>query len=411
MIPEAEIKKLSIKTDSKIVLLVIDGLGGLPAYAEASAGRPDTNGKTELEAAHTPNLDKLARRAVCGATIPISYGITPGSAPAHLSLFGYDPLKHEIGRGVLEALGIGLELAAQDLAARGNFATMDKEGIIIDRRAGRISDEENKRICELLQNRIKQIEDVHVLIKPGKEHRFVILFRGEDLSEVNDTDPQKTGERTRKIEVSRAGQEKSARIVNEFVHLANEILKDEPKANTVLLRGICKYPAIPSMKELFKLKPAAIATYPMYCGLARLVGMEILDSGLTIEDEFRALKKNFSAYDFFYLHIKKTDSYGEDGNRKNKIKIIEEVDRFILQLLELNPDVLAITADHSTPALLKGHSWHPNPFLLYSKFIRVDGLKKFSERECVKGGLGIFSATEAMPLMLANALKLRKWGA
>ena len=199
--------------------------------------------------------------------------------------------------------------------------------------------------------------------------------------------------------------------MNEFVRLSNEVLKNEPRANTVLLRGICKCPPIPSMSELFKLKPAAIATYPMYRGLARLVGMEVLDSGLTIEDEFRTLKKNFSEYDFFYLHIKKTDSYGEDGNRENKIKIIEEVDSFIPRVLDLAPDVLVITGDHSTPALLKGHSWHPNPFLLYSKFTRVDGLKRFSERECVKGGLGIFSATEAMPLMLANALKLKKWGA
>lgn len=401
MFPESEIKKLSIKTDSKIVLLVMDGLGGLP----------DTDKKTELEAAHTPNLDNLAQKSVCGATIPISYGITPGSGPAHLSLFGYNPLKYEIGRGVLEALGIGLELTAQDLAARGNFATMNKDKFIIDRRAGRISDEENRRICTLLQNRIKKIEDIEVLIKPGKEHRFVILFRGEGLEEINDTDPQQIGERARKAKVGRAGQEKSARIVNEFVRLTNKVLKNEPKANTVLLRGICKYPAISSMKELFKLKPAAIATYPMYCGLAKLVGMEVLDSGVTIEDEFMTLKKNFSVYDFFFIHIKKTDSYGEDGNRKNKIKIIEQVDRFIPELLALKPDVLVITADHSTPCLLKGHSWHPNPFLLYSKFTRVDELRKFSERECAKGGLGIFSAMEAMPLMLANALKLRKWGA
>ena len=401
MIPESEIKKLSIKTNSRIVLLVMDGLGGLP----------HTDGKTELEAARIPNLDNLVRRGISGATIPVSYGITPGSGPAHLSLFGYDPLRYEIGRGVLEALGIGLELSDKDLAARGNFATMDKEGVIIDRRAGRISDEENKRICKLLQEKIVKIEDTEVLIKPGKEHRFVILFRGESLEEINDTDPQEVGKRARKAEVERPGQEKSARIVNEFVRLSNEVLKNEPRANTVLLRGICKCPPIPSMSELFKLKPAAIATYPMYRGLARLVGMEVLDSGLTIEDEFRTLKKNFSEYDFFYLHIKKTDSYGEDGNRENKIKIIEEVDSFIPRVLDLAPDVLVITGDHSTPALLKGHSWHPNPFLLYSKFTRVDGLKRFSERECVKGGLGIFSATEAMPLMLANALKLKKWGA
>lgn len=401
MIPEAEIKKLAVKTDSKIVLLVIDGLGGLPGLEE----------KTELEAANSPNLDTLAKSSVCGATIPVSYGITPGSGPAHLSLFGYDPLRYEIGRGVLESLGIGLELSAKDLTARGNFATMDKDKIIVDRRAGRISDKENKRICSILQSKITKIEDVEILIKPGKEHRFVILFRGDGLETVNDTDPQQTERKARKAEAQRTEQKKSALLINKFVDLTNEILEKEPKANTVLLRGISKYPTIPSMGDLFKLKSAAIAVYPMYRGLAKLVGMEILDAGTTIEDEFNILKENFSAYDFFYIHIKKTDSYGEDGNRENKIKVIEEVDRFIPQLLNLNPDVLVITADHSTPAFLKGHSWHPNPFLLYSKFIRPDELKNFSEKKCVKGGLGIFSAVEAMPLMLANALKLNKFGA
>jgi len=362
VIPEAEIKKLAVKTDSKIVLLVIDGLGGLPGLEE----------KTELEAANSPNLDTLAKSSVCGATIPVSYGITPGSGPAHLSLFGYDPLRYEIGRGVLESLGIGLELSAKDLTARGNFATMDKDKIIVDRRAGRISDKENKRICSILQSKITKIEDVEILIKPGKEHRFVILFRGDGLETVNDTDPQQTERKARKAEAQRTEQKKSALLINKFVDLTNEILEKEPKANTVLLRGISKYPTIPSMGDLFKLKSAAIAVYPMYRGLAKLVGMEILDAGTTIEDEFNILKENFSAYDFFYIHIKKTDSYGEDGNRENKIKVIEEVDRFIPQLLNLNPDVLVITADHSTPAFLKGHSWHPNPFLLYSKFIRPD---------------------------------------
>ncbi|RKY39217.1 MAG: phosphoglycerate mutase [Candidatus Omnitrophota bacterium] len=401
MIPEIEIRKLAVKTESKVVLLVIDGLGGLP----------DESGKTELEEASTPNLDALVRRSVCGLTLPVSYGITPGSGPAHLALFGYDPLKYEIGRGVLEALGIGLELTEEDLSARGNFATRDKEGVIIDRRAGRISDQENIRLCLLLQERIKRIEDVEVLIKPVKEHRFVLLFRGKGLVEVNDTDPQQTGKKPRPIEVFKAEQEKSARVINEFLRLANQILEKEEKANTLLLRGISKYPSIPPMQDLFKLNPLAIATYPMYRGLARLVGMKVAEVKGGIKEEFEVLEENFNRYDFFYLHIKKTDSYGEDGDRKAKIKVIEEVDKFIPCLLELKPDVLVVTADHSTPALLKSHSWHPNPFLLCSKFTRSDNTERFTEQECRKGELGIFSAQEAMPLMLANALKLRKFGA
>lgn len=402
MITENLIKELSRKTDSRIVLIVMDGIGDLPGK----------DGKTVLEQAEIPNLDRLAARSVCGLTDPVSRGITPGSGPAHLSLFGYDPLKYQIGRGVLEALGIGLELTCDDLACRGNFATIDENGVITDRRAGRISTEKNQELCSLLQKEITEIDGVKVIIRSGKEHRFVVVFRGKGLEDgISDADPQLNGKKIKYAEALREESKLSVLIINRFIDRCQEILKGHHPANAILLRGVAKHPELPSMGELYKLNSAAIASYPMYRGLARLVGMNILNTGDTIADEFATLKENFQDYDFFYLHIKKTDSYGEDGNFEAKRKVVEEVDRYISEVLQLNPEVLVITGDHSTPAALAAHSWHPNPFLLYSKYIRIDDVQHFSENEFVRGGLGRFPAKEAMPLMLANALKLEKYGA
>jgi 2,3-bisphosphoglycerate-independent phosphoglycerate mutase len=327
-------------------------------------------------------------------------------------MFGYDPLRYEIGRGVLEALGIDMHLGDRDVVARGNFATMDKGGIITDRRAGRIPTEKNIELCQLLQESITAIDDVKVEIKNGKEHRFVLRFTGEGLDgRLDDTDPQKEGKAALKALPLAPEAAKTAKIMDSFVDKANKVLHDHHPANTVLLRGISKIPAIPSMTELFKLTPACIATYPMYKGLARLVGMEILETGESIVDEFKTLKEHYKKFDYFFLHIKKTDSYGEDGDFQKKVEVIEEVDRHIPVLLELNPDVIAVTGDHSTPALLKGHSWHPNPFMLYSKYERIDDVLEFTEAACAKGGLGRFLAVHEMPLMLASALKLEKFGA
>jgi 2,3-bisphosphoglycerate-independent phosphoglycerate mutase len=401
MVSEEIIRSLTIKTSSKIVLLVMDGLGGL---------RMD--GKTELEAAHTPHLDELASRSICGVADPVSPGITPGSGPGHLGMFGYDPLRYEIGRGVLEALGIDMHLNDRDLVARGNFATMDSQGIIIDRRAGRIPTEKNIELCRLLQEKISTIDDVTVEIRNGKEHRFVLRFTGEGLDgRLEDTDPQKEGKAALKAAPLAPEAKKTAKIVDSFVDKANKVLHDHHPANTVLLRGISKIPVIAGMTDLFKLTPACIATYPMYKGLARLVGMEILETGESIVDEFKTLKEHYQKFDYFFLHIKKTDSYGEDGNFQKKVEVIEEVDRHIPALLELNPDVIAVTGDHSTPALLKGHSWHPNPFMLCSRYERTDDVTEFTEAACARGGLGRFLAVHEMPLMLASALKLEKFGA
>ena len=395
-------RKISIENEKKMVLLVLDGLGGLPV-----------DGKTELETACTPNLDLLAAESELGLSHPIAPGITPGSGPAHLSLFGYDPLKYEIGRGILEALGVGITVGAKSVAVRGNFATLEN-GLITDRRAGRISTAKNREIIAYLREKIKKIEDVEMGLYSGEEHRFVLVLTGEALSDLlTDADPEATGLPILYARAKNEAAAKTARIVNIFIDRLTAELADFHPANTCLLRGFARYPAIPSLAELFKLKAAAIAVYPMYKGLAQLVGMDILDCGRTIQDQVAALKKHYAAYDFFFVHIKKTDSYGEDGNFAGKVSVIEEFDHWLPEILELTPDVLVVSGDHSTPALLKAHSWHPNPVLLKASFQR-QALKsgvKFSEKNCAPGILGTFYAMDVLPLMMANALKFKKYGA
>jgi len=394
-------REISRSSPTKIVLLVIDGLGGLP--------NPQT-GKTELETANTPNLDQLAAKGICGLTDPVGSGITPGSAPGHLALFGYNPLIFSIGRGVLEALGIDFDLQPGDIAARGNFCAVDEAGLVTDRRAGRISTEKCTELCQLLDGLV--IEDTKLLVRPVKEHRFVAVFRGRDLSpDISDSDPQQVGVAPKAITPLKSEGTKMAGIANEFVSMAMKVLAEHHPANMVLLRGFSQRPHLPTMEEVYKLKPAAIASYPMYRGLAKLVGMEALPTGATIEDEFSTLKENYPDYDFFFLHIKGTDSAGEDGDFDRKVSIIEQVDSALAGLIRLEPDVIVVTSDHSTPALLKGHSWHPVSVLLYSRWCRPDRVNQFSESACLSGGLGRFPAIHIMPLAMANALKLNKFGA
>lgn len=393
--------KIVINNQSKIVLIVLDGLGGIP--------HPDT-GKTELETAIKPNLDSLAKNGICGLINPVSAGITPGSAPGHLSLFGYDPLEYFVGRGVLEALGIDFDLKDGDVAARGNFCTIDEKGLITDRRAGRIATELNQELCQLLSGII--VPGAKLFVCPVKEHRFVVVFRGDGLSaDIEDTDPQQTGKPPKDVAPVSGEARATASLVKEFIKKATVILRDKKPANMVLLRGFSNYPRLPDMRQVFKLNPLAIAAYPMYRGLARLVGMKLVKSSGNIESEFGELRRNFKEYDYFFVHIKGTDAAGEDGDFQRKVRVIETVDKYIGDVSELSPDVIMVTGDHSTPALLKGHSWHPVPFLLSSKYCRSDDVTEFSERACLRGGLGIFPAVEVMPLALANALKLTKYGA
>nr|BAL57174.1 phosphoglycerate mutase [uncultured Planctomycetota bacterium] len=394
------VKSLQEPNDTKIVLLVADGLGGLPV---------EPGGRTELETANTPHLDQAARDGVCGLSIPVLPGITPGSGPGHLALFGYDPLDYQIGRGILEALGIGFPIGPKDVAARGNFCTVDEQGRITDRRAGRPSTER----CAEMVNKLRQIRipSVEIFVEPVREHRFVLVLRGEGLGdEVNDTDPQQEGKPPLPA-LGRPGSERTAEIVNQFVARAAEILRDHAPTNMLTLRGFSRHPGIPTLQEVYGVKPVALAVYPMYKGLARLVGMDVVDGLQTLDEQLAALEQAWNKYDFFFLHYKYTDSTGEDGNFQAKVKAIEALDTAIPRIRARKPDVLIVTGDHSTPSKLRSHSWHPVPTLLVADTCRPDHVNSFGESACLQGGLGLFQAKHLMLLALAHARRLGKFGA
>ncbi|HEV3205114.1 MAG TPA: 2,3-bisphosphoglycerate-independent phosphoglycerate mutase [Gemmataceae bacterium] len=395
------IGELQAPNESKIVLLVADGLGGLPI---------EPGGKTELETARTPHLDTCVREGICGLSIPVLPGITPGSGPGHLALFGYDPLEYRIGRGILEALGIHFPVGARDVAARGNFCTVDSNGVITDRRAGRPTTERCVTMCRKLQQ--IRIPGVELFVEPVREHRLVVVFRGDNLGDfVNDTDPQQTGHKPLEAKGGDPNSARTASVVNAFVAEAGKILQNDAPTNMVTLRGFARYPQIATMQEVYGVKAAALAVYPMYKGLARLVGMEVVDAGSSLEEQMETLHRLWSRYDFFFIHYKYTDSTGEDGNFPAKVEMIERLDTEIPKIRALDPNVLIVTGDHSTPSKLRSHSWHPVPTLLWSPTCRPDLVTEFGESYCLRGGLGQFPAKYLMPLALAHAGRLGKYGA
>jgi 2,3-bisphosphoglycerate-independent phosphoglycerate mutase len=395
------IKGLALQNQSKIVLLVADGLGGLPL---------EPGGPTELEAAATPNLDALVARNVCGLSVPVAPGITPGSGPGHLGLFGYDPLQFEIGRGVLEALGIDFDLGPDDVAARGNFCTVDENGRITDRRAGRIGTEASGPLVEKLRE--IRVEGIEVFVEPVRDYRFVLVIRGKDLGEaLEDTDPGREGIAPLEPTARDPGSKRTAGILKQFIEKAAALLEDDHPANMVTLRGIARRPPIPQFDEVYKLRAAAIAVYPMYRGLARLVGMRILDAGRTYAEQIEALRRHWNDADFFFVHYKYTDAAGEDGDFQRKVRCIEEVDAGVGEIVALGPDVLIVTGDHSTPSLLRSHSWHPVPVLLAARTCRPDRASAFGEAYCLQGGLGQVEAKYLLPLAMAHAGRLAKYGA
>jgi len=393
---------LKAPAQTKIVMLIMDGLGGLPR---------EIGGKTELETARTPHLDRLAAHASLGLTQPVGPGITTGSGPGHLAIFGYDPIQYQIGRGALEALGVDFDLHPGDVAARGNFCSIDADGIVTDRRAGRLPSAESRKLIELL--RTIELENIQFFIEPVKEHRFVFVMRGEGLADdLSETDPLKTGLPDLPVRALDPKAEKAAQAANYFVAAARKLLAGKLPANSILLRGFASFPTVPQYKDVFDLNAAAVAINGMYRGVARMVGMTVLDvAGETVADEFTTLEKYWPQFDFFYLHVKKTDTCGECGDFDGKVAAIEEVDGQIPRLMALNPDVVIVGGDHSSPAVLKSHSWHPVPLLLYSRLVRPDGLFEFGERACQRGSLGVIPATHVMPLAMANALRLAKYGA
>ena len=399
-------KSLLVSNDSKIALVVLDGLGDIATET--------TGFCTPLEAARTPNLDSLAKRSALGRMTPIAPGITPGSGPGHLGLFGYDPLEWEVGRGVIEALGLGINLKHGDIAARANFCSLDSKGIVTDRRAGRIDTKVCESQCALLAGKIKKIGDVEVIIKAGKGHRFVVVLRGKGLEgPLADTDPHREGLPIAPVKplVKSAGAAKTAKVLAEFYKQALPMLKECKPANGFLLRGIAHQPKIPTFEERYGLKAAAIAIYPMYKGLAQLVGMKKVEGATTVQQEIEAAVDALKAYDFVFVHIKGTDMAGEDGNFDAKVKAIEEADAALPALLAAKPAVIAITGDHSTPVPVKGHSWHPQPVMITGEIAGWDGQDRFTERTANLGSLGVFEAKYLIRYMQANARRLDKFGA
>jgi len=394
-------RKLQRENDTKIVLLVSDGIGGLPLTP---------GGKTELETATTPHLDALASRGTLGLSTPVLPGVTPGSGPGHLGLFGYDPLEYNIGRGVLEALGVDFELGPNDVAIRGNFCSLDEQGNISDRRAGRIASEIGQKLCDKLAT-IK-IPGVEVFIRHVKEYRLVIVFRAEGLGgDLHDTDPQRVGVPPLEPEAMNKQSQPTVKVAQAFLAQAKELLKEDYPANFLTLRGVAKLPHIPTYNEVYGLRAGAIAVYPMYRGLARLVSMDVLEAGQTLEEQCSCLEASWDKYDFFFVHFKYTDSTGEDGDFDAKVKRIEELDAAIPRITALKPDVLIVTGDHSTPSKMKSHSWHPVPTLIASEYCRTDACTGFGEADCLQGGLGQFPAKYLMSLAMAHADRFEKYGA
>ncbi len=397
------LKELIIRNERKIIFLIMDGLGGLPVAVD---------GKTELETAKTPNLDRFVTEGNGGMLDPVTPGITPGSGPGHLALFGYDPLEYIIGRGVLSALGVDFELTDRDVAARLNFCTIDSDGNVVDRRAGRIRTELNQKLVQKIRENVKLSDGVEFFIKTESEHRAMLVIRGEGLGgHLNDTDPQQTGVPPMEPKGEDEASQRTAKYVQEFLEQVKKLLKDEHPANMILARGFAKYEPLPTMEERYGLKSCAIAQYPMYRGLARLVGMTVLPKPENYSEMWSQLTENYNNYDFFFIHFKKTDSTGEDGNFGKKVSVIEEIDAWAGQLRKLNPAVLVVTGDHSTPSRLKSHSWHPVPMLLWSNTCRPDEVSRFGERYCIQGAIGRMPTKHLIMLSLAHAERLKKFGA
>ena len=399
MIDLPYLNTITRNTDSKIIFLVIDGLGGYP----------DKTGKSELEKAEIPNLDNLVKKSDCGLTIPVSHGITPGSGPGHLSLFGYDPVKYLLGRGVLETLGIDIDLKPNEIAARGNFCTVDNNGYITDRRANRIPTNISSNIVKELQN-IK-IPGIEFKIYSVKDHRFVLIMNGDKLSpEISETDPQMLGLKPLEVRPLSNDSNDTASVINKFLNEAKTIMSPRKTSNMILLRGFSKLPNLPNFNLNYKLNACAIAAYPMYKGLSKLLGMDVLNTGETFDKEIETLKENFNKYNFFFLHYKPADAAGEDGDFDKKVKTLEDLDKVIPIIKNIGADVLVIAGDHSTPAILGSHSWHPVPLMIHTNNSTNNNVKQFTEKDLIHGNLGTFHATKLMMLSLANAGKLNKYG-
>ena len=386
---------------TKLVLLVLDGLGGLPR---------EPGGPTELEAAETPNLDRLAAEGQVGLSQPVGLGITPGSGPGHLALFGYDPVASNIGRGALSALGLGLRLEAGDLGVRLNFCTLDDQGVVVDRRAGRIDTQINQALVARLNG--IEVPGVELAFATESQHRAVLIMRGAYLSPaVQETDPQAVGVPPLEPEPLTATAQHTSAVLRLVTEAVRDCIGGESPANFVLMRGYAGLPELESLNSLYGLQAVCLATYPMYKGLARVAGMAVLDGLHSVDNQMATLATVWDEHDYFFIHHKAPDARGEDGDFDAKAAAIEEMDRRVPDLMALGPDVLAVTGDHSTPSTLRQHSWHPVPCLFRAGSVLPDTVESFGERACGQGSLGVFPAQSIMPLMLAHGGRLQKFGA
>jgi 2,3-bisphosphoglycerate-independent phosphoglycerate mutase len=408
---EAQLNKtllpqIARRTDSRIVFIVLDGLGGVLGEAP-----------TALQASKHPNLDALASRSALGRHIAVAHGVTGGSGPGHFAIFGYDPLGLDVGRGLLEALGVGVDVRPGDVAIRGNYCTVDDQGILVDRRAGRIPTDQSAALTAMLATAMEQIEGARVEMHPGLQHRFAAVLRGTDLgADVADTDPQVKGVPPLLARARHARSGKTARIANAIVERAREVLGDRDVANSILLRGFSSRPDVLTLAELALLRPCAIAAYPAYRGVAAILGMDLIDGvGPTssIADEVDALERVWNdGYDFFFLHVEATDSAGVDGDEERKGRVIEDFDAQLARIVALEPDVIVVTGEHSTPGPLAGHSWHPVPLLISGPWTESKGAARFDEVSCHEGRLGCaFPAPAILRMAMAQAGKLAKYGA
>ncbi len=396
-------RSLARPADTRILYYIVDGIGGLP---------PSPGGKTELETAATPTFDRLANEGSTGLVTPVAPGVAPGSGPGHLALFGFDPLETTVGRGVLAALGVGFDLQPSDVAARINFCTLDGDGNVADRRAGRIGSDVGAALAERLDD-IDLGSGVECIVRHVKEYRACVVFRGDDLDgRVTDTDPQAIGVAPLAPRALDPAADTTAGLARTFVAEAVALLAGEEDANGVLLRGFDTYAPLPSLADLYGVKPAAVAAYPMYRGVARAVGMTVFASEDTVESRVDLTRKAMRDHDFAFVHFKATDSCGEDGDFDAKVEQVEIADQTLARLLELDFDVVMVTGDHSTPATCRAHSWHPIPVLIHGPHCRVNASQGgFGETACIAGALGPLRGMDVLPLVLAHAGRIAKYGA
>ncbi|MHA2179286.1 MAG: 2,3-bisphosphoglycerate-independent phosphoglycerate mutase [Candidatus Thorarchaeota archaeon] len=406
------------------VFVVMDGVGDRP--------QKELGGKTPLEAAKTPTLDKMAAEGQSALMNVIGPGITPGSDTAHLALFGYDPLAEYPGRGPLEAFGAGLETKPGDVAFRSNFATVDSKMVVLDRRAGRTFSPEEQEELQAALNGL-EINDVKVRFIATVEHRGALVLEGEGLyAEISDVDPHETGKKILTVRALKPEAEKTAKVVNELMRVAHERMKGLetnkkrakkglPLANAILLRGPGRHSDVPSLPQRYGIKSAVIAGGALYIGSAKYVGMEHIQ----VEGQTGTIDTNFdniaaktietieSGFNYVFVHIKATDNASHDGNAKEKILAIERTDAMIGKILEKVGDkiVMAVTGDHSTPVCIKEHSCDPVPILFWSNFIRPDSVKRFSEIDAAKGAMHTIRGIDVMPLLLGYAGYIDKFGA